>query len=173
MRESKNEIFKEIYEVNFTYVYSFIFSRVAGNKDAIEDIVQETFISAMKTFDNFKGTSSYRTWLCGVAKNKILNYYRKNLAKDKINYSDDLNYIKGDTDIESIIINSESRINILKTLGKLKPIYTYVITLKYLDDYSINEIAEILCKTPKAIDGILQRARSSFQNEYINISGDE
>lgn len=173
MKKNKKESFKEIYEVNFSYVYSFIFSRLSGNKDVIEDIVQETFISAMNALDNFKGTSSYRTWLCGIAKNKILNYYRSSVVKDSINYQEELDSLEDSVDIELTIITSEIRSNIFKTINRLKPIYRYTLILKYMDDYSVKEISEILCKTPKAIDGILQRAKINFKNEYIKISGDE
>lgn len=170
MKKNKNESFKEIYEINFNYVYSYIFSRLAGNKDIVEDIVQETFVSAMNALEGFNGKSSYKTWLCGIAKNKILDYYRKNISKDRDNYSEELYLIEDDVDIESIITGFEARNYILQTLNNLKDIYKYVLILKYLDDYSVREIAKILSKTPKAVDGILQRAKISFKNEYM---GDE
>ncbi|MFT5871981.1 MAG: RNA polymerase sigma-70 factor (ECF subfamily) [Clostridium sp.] len=167
------EHFKEIYETNFNYVYSFVFLRLAANKEATEDIVQETFISAMKGLISYKGKSSYKTWLCGIAKNKILNYYRNNIPKEVFAYSEELNNVEDSQDIEFMIINLETRKIILETLNNLKPIYKYVLILKYIDDYSVNDIAKYLCKTPKSIDGILQRSKISFKREFTKISGDE
>jgi len=170
---TNKENFKEIYETNFNYVYSFVFLRLVANKEATEDIVQETFISAMKGLKDYKGTSSYKTWLCGIAKNKILNYYRNNIRKESFAYVKELDFIEDNQDIEFMVINSETREVILETLNNLKPIYKYALILKYIDDYSVNDIAKSLCKTPKSIDGILQRSKNSFKREFIKISGDE
>jgi len=167
------ENFKEIYEKNFNYVYSFVFLRLAANKEAAEDIVQETFISALKGLINYKATSSYKTWLCGIAKNKILNYYRNNIKKEGFTCVEELNYVVDKQDVEFMVINLETRKVILETLNNLKPIYKYVLILKYIDDYSVNDIAKYLCKTLKSIDGILQRAKSSFKKEFIKKAGDE
>ena len=173
MNKINKENFKEIYETNFNYVYSFVFLRLAANKEATEDIVQETFISAMKGFANYKGTSSYKTWLCGIAKNKILNYYRNNIQKENLACTEELDFVEDKQDIELMVINLETRKVILETLNNLKPIYMYVLILKYIDDYSVNDIAKSLCKTPKSIDGLLQRSKVSFKKEFIKISGDE
>lgn len=173
MNKMNKENFKEIYETNFNYVYSFVFLRLAANKEATEDIVQETFISAMKGFASYKGTSSYKTWLCGIAKNKILNYYRNNIQKESFACAEELDYVEDKQDIELMVMNLETRKVILETLNNLKPIYMYVLILKYIDNYSVNDIAKNLCKTPKSIDGLLQRSKVSFKKEFIKISGDE
>lgn len=48
-----------------------------------EDLVQETFLSALKSKDTFKGESNEKTWLISILKNKIIDTYRKN-AKFKV-----------------------------------------------------------------------------------------
>ena len=173
VKKINEENFKEIYEENFNYVYSFVAIRLAANKEATEDIVQEIFISAMKGMSSYKGTSSYKTWLCGIAKNKILNYYRNNIRKEGFAGSEELNYVEDNQNIELVVMNLETRKAILQTLNKLKPIYKYVLILKYIDDYSVNDIAKGLCKTPRSIDGMLQRAKNSFKKEFMKMSGDE
>lgn len=172
-KKTNMDTFKEIYELNFDYVYSFIFPRVAANKETTEDIVQETFINAMKSLNNFKGKSSYKTWLCAIAKNLIFNFYRKSIKSEYISYEENLSDIYDLEDVEINFTNTELRSNILYTLNKLTPVYKYVLILKYMDDYSTKEIAKLLNKTPKAIDGILQRSKISFKKEFIKISGDD
>lgn len=172
----KNRIdgdFKEIYELNFDYVYSFVFSRVSANREITEDIVQETFYSAMKSLHRYKGNSSYKTWLCGIAKNLIFNFYRKTMDKEHISYDECEEELGCFENVELEVINSEARSTILKVLNEISPVYRYVLILKYMDDYSVKEIAKCLCKTPKAIDGILQRAKINFKKEYLKLLGDE
>ena len=48
-----------------------------SDKEASEDLVQETFIVAFKSFDNFKEKSSPKTWLMSILKNKIADHFRK------------------------------------------------------------------------------------------------
>lgn len=48
-----------------------------SNAEDAEDIVQEVFLNAFKSYNNFKGTSSIQTWLTGILHHKISDYYRK------------------------------------------------------------------------------------------------
>jgi len=58
------------------YLYAFAQSRLVERTTA-EDIVQETFLSALSSMKNFKGHSSERTWLTSILKHKILDHFRK------------------------------------------------------------------------------------------------
>jgi len=57
-------------------MFRYTLVRVAS-EDAAENLVQETFLAALKSRDNFSGRSSERTWLMGILKHKILDHYRK------------------------------------------------------------------------------------------------
>ncbi len=58
------------------YLYRYALIRV-NNKKIAEDLVQETFLSALKAKDRFEGQSSERTWFTTILKNKIIDYYRR------------------------------------------------------------------------------------------------
>src|SRR5262245_29704967 len=45
--------------------------------DVAQDLVQETFLAAVRTQQRFRGGSTVRSWLCGILKHKICDYYRK------------------------------------------------------------------------------------------------
>ncbi len=63
------------------YLLRFAQSRV-GNPTAAEDLVQETFLAALKARDKFTGKSSVKTWLTGILKYKVIDHYRKNSRTD-------------------------------------------------------------------------------------------
>lgn len=170
--KTDRELFKEIYEENFQYVYSFIYARLSGKVESVEDLVQNVFISAMNSMNSFKGKSSYRTWLCSIARHKIIDYYRKEISNASIEYIDDLSDIENNEHIENIVINKELKTVVIKVLLTLPPVYKYAIILKYVDNYSVKEIADILEKTPKSIDGILQRGKLKFKNEFLKLEGE-
>ena len=58
------------------YLFKFALSRLRDPVRA-EDAVQETFLAALKGARSFSGQASERTWLAGILKNKIYDYYRK------------------------------------------------------------------------------------------------
>ena len=58
------------------YLYSYAIGRV-NDPDKAEDLVQETFLAALKAQEGFKGASSERTWLISILKRKIIDTYRK------------------------------------------------------------------------------------------------
>lgn len=57
-------------------LFRFALQRV-GDKDIAEELVQETFLAAMRAKDRFKGQSSEKTWLIGILKHKIIDHYRR------------------------------------------------------------------------------------------------
>jgi len=59
---------------NFLYAYAF--SRVRDESVA-EDLVQETLLAAMQSQNKFEAKSAEKTWLCGILKHKIVDYFRK------------------------------------------------------------------------------------------------
>lgn len=58
------------------YLYNYAYSRVQL-KETAEDLVQETFISGLKSIKSFRGDSSELTWLVAILKRKVIDHYRK------------------------------------------------------------------------------------------------
>src|SRR6188768_927125 len=58
------------------YLYRFALMRVR-DPEAAQDLVQETFVAAIRASDRFQGTSSLRSWLAGILKHKIIDYFRE------------------------------------------------------------------------------------------------
>jgi len=57
-------------------LYRYALERVR-KPDVAQDLVQETFFAAMRGYEKFAGQSSVRSWLCGILKHKLCDYYRK------------------------------------------------------------------------------------------------
>ena len=66
------------------YLYRYAISRVQDPALA-EDLVQETFLAALKAREGFEGRSSERTWLTGILKHKIIDSYRKKSTRETPN----------------------------------------------------------------------------------------
>ncbi len=74
----KQEINPEVWVDEYgDALFGFAVARVK-DKATAEDIVQETFLAAMRALKGFKGNSSIKTWLFGILKHKLIDHYRKN-----------------------------------------------------------------------------------------------
>lgn len=72
------------------YLYAYALSRVSSPELA-QDFVQDTFLSALKSIESFKGKSDIKTWLTSILKNKIIDHYRKEAKKAQTNLTDKSN----------------------------------------------------------------------------------
>jgi|SRR6185437_119880 len=73
------------------YLYSFAYNRVSDEETA-KDLVQETFLSALKAREGFKGEASEKTWLVSILKRKIIDLYRKNAAHPQQSFEESDQY---------------------------------------------------------------------------------
>jgi RNA polymerase sigma-70 factor (TIGR02943 family) len=62
------------------YLYRFAMSRLR-DEEVARDLVQDTFLAALQKLDSFEGGSQEKTWLTGILKHKIADYYRKQSSK--------------------------------------------------------------------------------------------
>lgn len=81
------------------YLYNYAYSRVQS-KETSEDLVQETFISALKSINSFRGDSSELTWLIAILKRKVIDYYRKSSRKKETPASHFARPFQEDSDLE-------------------------------------------------------------------------
>ena len=77
------------------YLFRFALSRL-NDKSLSEDMVQETFLAALKNIKNFDNRSSIRTWFTSILKNKIIDHYRKKARAFKEEDLDALDDYKDD-----------------------------------------------------------------------------
>lgn len=68
---------KEIYEGYSKTIYKYLLT-LTNNVEIAEELLQETFYSAVKNINKFRGDSNIKNWLYKIAKNKYIDYYKKN-----------------------------------------------------------------------------------------------
>ncbi len=69
------------------YLFSYAIGRVNDSGKA-EDLVQETFLAALKARDRFRGASTERTWLTSILKRKIIDTYRKKYSSKESSFGE-------------------------------------------------------------------------------------
>ena len=169
-------------------LYSYTLPRV-NDAALAEDIVQETFLSAWKARDSFKGEASEKSWLFTICKNKIIDHYRKK-AKDIIqpmlersatdSFFDDAEHWTpedkpADWNIDySERIDSKEFYQVLDGCKKkLQQLEQAVFSMKYLEDLDAAEICKVLGITPSNYWVLIHRAklqlRTCLEKNWLNL----
>ena len=135
---------EEIYKEYAKKVYNYLLS-LTNDEMLSEELLQETFFSAIKNINKFRAESSIKTWLYSIAKNKWIDYQKK-LQKTK-NVVINENLIDDSLPEEDYLIKNDL-LNICKKIHKLDEKSKEVIYLRMVGNLNFIEIGEILGKTP-------------------------
>ncbi len=156
-------------------LYQYCLPRV-NDTAAAEDIVQDTFLSALKGIGGYKGEASEKNWLFAILKNKIIDYYRKKASQQTVTASSVINdsedpwfneaeHWRNNTGGgEWHISNNETERKELHTIinlckDGLKELPQQVFTLKYMEDLPSEEICKVLNISSSNYWVLLHRAR--------------
>lgn len=115
--------------------------RVTGNQAESEDLVQEVYLQAWKSFYQFEMGTNCRAWLFKILSNKIKHYYRRNFRFKLVNDSEKvLAVLAYDPPAPQHLCNEA----VLASLEKLPSVYRETILLADVEEYSYKEICFIL-----------------------------
>lgn len=162
---SEEEKFDRLYEEHSSYVYNTCLG-IVGNPDDARDAMQDTFVQIYRSLHKFKGNSAIRTWIHRIAINKCMDLLRskpKHECVETIETFGEMEPLAGNTEVESIVRD---------TIGRMRPDHRVVLTLFYLQEYSYQEIAEMLGTRLSQVRMCLHRARKAFRKLYDD-GGDE
>lgn len=160
---------QEFYERFAPRLFRFIRRKIASEQD-VEEIAQDTLFAFLEGIRDFTGRSSLNTYLCSIAGNKIVDFYRKKrLARIVFSQLPEglEPFISELADPQKILDNSLLRQKIVSVLSLLSPRYRKIIHLKYIEGRSVVEIAQILSLSFKSAESILFRARKAFVKIYV------
>lgn len=148
-------VFKQIYRAYSEDIYRLIFFMMNRDKEASEDILQETWIRSIQNLAGFKFNSSLKTWLCGIALNCCREYNRKR------NF-----YVEGfkENDMPFDIQDSlETKLDIVKALSFLPEGYKEILILHDMEGMKHKEISTLLGITEGTSKSQLFNARRSIK----------
>lgn len=151
--------FREIYP----RLFRFVFSRSSLAPGDVDDIVQETLTHGWQQRHEFLEQSSFETWLMSIARHKIADFWRGRNRSRGADVARALERIDEAAIPEDLLKTAELRERVADAIDRLHDDYARVLTLRYLDDLPIREIAERLGETESAIESRLTRARDAFR----------
>lgn len=139
--------------------------RFTLNTDDVSDIVQTVFIKAYSNLQSFDTTRSFNAWIYRIAHNECVNHLKKK-GNEKISFLDFDTFFphpfaKETADEETIHLEDKAFIE--SSLSRVSPKYREVLVLYFYEDFSYQEISEIL-RIPVATVGVrLKRGKEALK----------
>ena len=141
-------------------LYKTSFLMLKNQQDS-EDVVQETFIAYIKNNPELNDEEHKKAWLLKVAQNKCKNLLKSHKIRAYVPFEDVEEVIPG----EDEEIYKEDTVELLE-ISNLSYKYKSVITLYYIENYSIEETAKILDLSVSAVKMRLKRGREKLKIEF-------
>lgn len=150
-----------LYDDALPVVYGY-FVRRCGDRGAAEDLTSDTFLAAMDAARKPTPPAISVPWLLGVARHKLADHYRRRHDRHTMPVADVPEPAEPtdawDTELDRIIAES--------VLARLPEHHRTVLALRYMDDCSVPECAELIGRTVHATEALLVRARRAFRANY-------
>ena len=145
----------------------FVAKRV-DDEGIAEELVNDIMLAGINSRSNFSGRSSEFSWLCSIAKHKVIDYYRKKKLKTILFSVSPFFEEIADQALgpERDSLKNELKEEIKKTFRGLGKGYGKVLRLKYIEGFGVKQIAKSLKMSVKAVESRLFRARSSFRKKW-------
>ena len=150
-------------------VYAYLRHRLRPQADLVEDLMQEVFLAAWRNLGKFRGASSLRSWLLGIARHKVEDYYRNRLREPEA-----FDVMEGRAQLEPALMPQWDQFldherlekKTRQVLESLPESYNIVLLWRYWEKRTVHEIAVQTGKTEKAIERLLARAREQFKRRW-------
>lgn len=151
----------ELYDEALPAVYGY-FVRRCGDRATAEDLTSETFLAAMDAARKSDPPPVSIPWLLGVARHKLADHYRRGAHRLTVPVPEPPEPADAVDDWDAEL----DRMVAEAVLARLAEPHRAVLVLRYMDDCSVGECAELIGRTVHATEALLVRARRAFKEQY-------
>jgi len=167
VQRGDSEAFGSLVERYQPRIFSIVF-HLLRRRDEVEDLAQEIFFKAFRAIRNYNFQSSFATWLSRIAVNHCYDYLRK-IRSSRLSYYSEMTE-EGARELERKAespppqgLDHGEKLTLRDFVGRLMARAPaddrLILTLKELEDYSVEEIADLLRLKPSTVKVRLHRAR--------------
>ncbi len=162
--EGNPEAFEQLVRKYERRVFGTI-HRYIGNDHAVEDIAQEVFLQVWRKAGQFKGKSSFSTWLYRIVTNKCLNYREKRSIRQTLPLNDEIP--ENDMGLEQRYEKDREAKVVRAAIDKLPKRQRMALILSQFDGYSYKEISDIMKVSLSSVESLIFRARKNLKQELM------
>ena len=161
----------ELYDRYETKIYSYIYRRT-GQQPLAEDLTAQVFLKMLEALHGGKAWhSSFSGWLYRIAHNLVIDHYRRRDRDQQVAIDDAPVLIAGNDNPVRVAEQHLETDKLRSAISRLTDEQGEVVCLRFLEGYSINEVANMMDKTEGAIKALQYRAvatlRQLLENEQL------
>ncbi len=172
--------FNRFFDDYFARLYRFALARLADDPDAAREIAQITLSKAVQKLHTYKGEAALFTWLCSICRNETSDWLaRQGRYRDHIVLTEDFAEVRAAVESlhEPVQLGPEKEFRrtelvrlIQVALDNLPANYGDALEWKYVEGYTVQEVAERLGIGNEAAQSLLARARRAFADVYSSLT---
>jgi RNA polymerase sigma-70 factor, ECF subfamily len=152
------------------WLYPFLRRRLVPRPEVIEDILQDILLAAWQALPTYRGDSSLQSWILGIARHKIDDYYRRRIREEDISEEEDSAPEPSMVPmLEQQLDSAAQQDKVQETLSGMPESYALALIWRYRDERSVREMAQLSGKTEKAMERLLARAREDFRRRWNDV----
>lgn len=160
-REYNLDALGEIYDRYAPLVYAYIYRRV-HDAHLAEDLTSEVFVRVLRAIQSQRfWRTSFRGWLYRIAHNLVVDHYRGQPAVPPLPLDEGL--IQDGSGPDTEVAKRFSRQRLWKALQRLTPTQQQVISLRFGEQLTAREVAEVMDKSIGAVEALQHRALAALQ----------
>ncbi len=174
--------FDQFFTENFQRLYRFALSRVPDDPECCKEVVNSALGKAIRNLHKFRGEAALFTWLCAICRNEISDWLeRQGRYREHILLTEDFPEIRAAVDSFQTPLADDPEWNMQRqefvrlihvALDRLPARYGDALEWKYIEGYSIREIAGRMGIGEEAVQSLLARARRAFHDVYGSLTQD-
>ena len=173
IRMGDKSAYKELINRHKDYAFTVAY-RILNNREDAEEVAQDAFMQVFGSLSSFNADSKFTTWFYRIVFNAALMQKRKNKVESvDIQNSSEALLVKHSSDSAEDLQKNERKMAIQKALRNLSADDTAMITLFYLKELSLEEIAEITKVSAETAKVKIHRARKRLSEEMKKLLKDE
>jgi RNA polymerase sigma-70 factor (ECF subfamily) len=159
---------EEFYKKYYFGLRKFVSQKI-DDEGLVDEIVNDVMFAGINTKDTYGKKCSEFSWLCSIAKHKVIDYYRKKKIKTVLFSVSPMFEEIADKALtpERDVLKNELKDEIKKTFKEIKEGYKKLLRLKYIDGFKVNEIAKKTNLSVKAVESRLVRAKKQFREAWV------
>ncbi len=144
LAQKKKRYFGVLYDRYFDQIFRFVFKRLGGNEEVAGDLTQQTFIKAMANLDRYEDRGlPFSSWLYRIAQNEVSMFFRQQKKSYSVSIDEGrLMDMAGEANLSNHM-SMEDQERLIEAINGLKQEHQDLIELRFFQEMSFKEIAEI------------------------------
>ena len=170
-RQGDREAFRLLFETYQDRVFSIAVYSLGGDRNAAGDVTQQVFLKLMTAITQFRGHAEFTTWLYRLVVNVCIDEQRRQRRFLPFGDSEPMSPVEDRRPQEKYYARLEIADSVKAAITELKPKFRLPILLKYIEELSYEEIAQVMGCSKGTVASRLNRGHKALAKRLVHLRG--